>query len=162
MATNSMARGRGNWLKASFLASSSGGCWLRDEKGEPILSDGVIPETSSVFPSSLVPARQSTSLDPVTVDVRKAVDSPMHHLKPVNSIPTTPKNFGLAHVQSASDENMEVDLQDDRKRRRKGVLAMALDSTGKALITTDDYSSGLDKNSSSVIDLVKSIEQAHQ
>ena len=47
----------GNWLKASFQASSSGGGWLRDEKGEPIHSDGVIPKTSSVFPGSLVPAR---------------------------------------------------------------------------------------------------------
>ena len=65
-------------------------------------------------------------------------------------------------MQSASDENMEVDLQDDRKRRREGVLAMALDSTGKALITTDDYSSCLDKKSSSVIDLAKSIKQARQ
>ena len=44
------------------------------------------------------------------VDVRKAFDSPMHNLQPINSIPTTPKNFGLVHVQSASDENMEVDL----------------------------------------------------
>ena len=80
MATDSMARGWGNWLKASFRASSSGGGWLRDKKGEPILSNGVISETSSVFPGSLVPSRQSTSLDPVTVDVMKALDSPMHHL----------------------------------------------------------------------------------
>ena len=110
MALDSMARGWGNWLKASFRASSSGGGWLRDEKGEPIHSDGVIMETSSVFPGSLVLASQSTSSDLVTVDVRKALDSPAHHLQPINSIPTTPKNSGLAHVQSASDENMEVDL----------------------------------------------------
>ena len=55
---------------------------------------------------------------------------------------------------------MEVDLQNDRKRRREGVLAMALDSSGKALVTTNDSPSGLDKNSSSVIDLAKSVEQA--
>ena len=57
---------------------------------------------------------------------------------------------------------MKVDLQDDRKHRREGVLAMDLDSTGKALVTTDDSSSGLDEDSHSIIDLVKSIEQAHQ
>ena len=99
-----------------------------------------------------------TSLDLITVDVRKALDSSMHHLQRVNSIPTTPKNSGLAHVQSASDENMEVNLQDDRKRRREGVLAMALDSSRKALVTTDDFPSGLDKDSSSVIDMMKSVE----
>ena len=69
---------------------------------------------------------------------------------------TTPKNSGMVHVQSALDENMEVDLPDDRKRRREGVLAMALDSSRKALATTDDSPSGLDKDSSSVIDLAKS------
>ena len=53
---------------------------------------------------------------------------------------------------------MEVDLQDDRKRRHEGVLAMALDSSGKALVTTDDSPSSLDKDSSSVIDLAKSAE----
>ena len=53
---------------------------------------------------------------------------------------------------------MEVDLQDDRKCRREGVLAMALDSTRKALVTTDDSSSGLDTDSSSIIDLAKSAE----
>ena len=95
----------------------------------------MIPETSSVFPSSLVLARQSTSSYPVTVDVRKTLDSPAHHFQPINSIPTTPKNYGLAHVQLASNENIEVDLQDDRKCRREGVLAMALDSSGKALIS---------------------------
>ena len=42
MATNSMASGWGNWLKASFRASFSGGGWLRDEKGEPIQSDDLI------------------------------------------------------------------------------------------------------------------------
>ena len=42
----------------------------------------------------------------------------------------------------------------------KGVLAMALHSTGKALVTTDDSSSSLDKDSSSVIDLAKPTEQA--
>ena len=57
---------------------------------------------------------------------------------------------------------MEVDLQDDRKCRCEGVLAMALDSTGKALVTIDDSSFGLDKDSSSNIDLMKSIEQACQ
>ena len=80
MAIDSMAREWGNWLKSSFRASSSGGSWLRDEKGEPIHSDSVISETSSVFPGSLVPARQSTSSDLVTMDVRKALDSPVHHL----------------------------------------------------------------------------------
>ena len=65
-------------------------------------------------------------------------------------------------MQLASDENMEVDLQDDGKRRHEGVLAMALDSSGKALVTTDDSPSGLDKDSSSVFDLAKSVEQAHQ
>ena len=160
MAIDSMARGWGNWLKASFRASSSGGGWLRDEKGEPIHSTSAIPETSSVFSSSLVPARQSTSSDLVTVDVRKALESPVHHLQPIKSISTTPKNFGLAHVQLASDENMEVDLQDDRKRRREGVLAMALDSLGKALVTIDDSPTSLDKDSSSVFDLAKSTEQA--
>ena len=80
MAIDSMARGWGNWLKASFRATSSGGGWLRDKKGDPIHSDGVISGTSSVFLGSLVPARQSTSLDLVTADVRKALDSPMHHL----------------------------------------------------------------------------------
>ena len=104
MAIDSMPRGWGNWLKASFQASSSGGGWLRDEKGESIHSNVVIPETSSVFSGSLVPARQSTSSDFVTVDVRKALESPVHHLQPINSISTTPKNFGLAHVQLASDE----------------------------------------------------------
>ena len=162
MAIDSMARGWGNWLKASFRASSSGGGWLWDKKGEPIHSNGVIPKTSSVFPGSLVPARQSTSSDLVTVDVRKALDNPVHHLQPINSIPTTPKNSGLAHVQSSSNENMEVDLQDDRKRRREGVLARALDSSGKALFTTDDSPFGLDKDLSSIIDLVKSAEQACQ
>ena len=93
-----MAHGWGNWLKASFRASSSGGGWLRDEKGEPIHSDGVIPKTSSVFPGSLVLARQPTSLDLVTMDVRKALDSLVHHFHPINSIPTTSKNSGLAHV----------------------------------------------------------------
>ena len=34
MAIDSMARGWGNWLKAYFRASSFGGGWLRDEKGE--------------------------------------------------------------------------------------------------------------------------------
>ena len=154
----SMAREWASWLKASFRASFSGGGWLRDEKGEPIHSDGVIPKTSSIFPGSLVLARQSTSSDPVTVGVRKALDSPVHHLQPIHSIPTTPKNSGLAHVQLASDENMEVDLQDDRKRRREGVLAVALDSSGKDLVTTDDAPSGLDKDSSSVFDLAKSAE----
>ena len=48
---------------------------------------------------------------------------------------------------------MEVDLQDDRKRRHEGVLAMALDSSGKALVTTDDSPFSLDKDSSSVFDL---------
>ena len=86
----------------------------------------------------------------------------MHHLQPINSILNTPKNSGLTHVQLASDENMEVDLQDDRKRRCEGVLAMALDSSGKALVTTDDSPSGLDKDSSSVFDLAKSAEQARQ
>ena len=57
---------------------------------------------------------------------------------------------------------MEVDLQDDRKRRREGVLAMALDSSGKALVITDDSPSGLDIDPSSVIDLAKSAGQAHQ
>ena len=76
--------------------------------------------------------------------------------------PTTPKNSGLSHVQLASDENMEVDLQDDRKRRREGVLAMALDSSGKVLVTTDDSPFGLDKDSFSVFDLAKSAEQARQ
>ena len=149
-------------MKTSFRASSSSEGWLRDEKGEPIHSDGVIPETSSVFPSSLVPTRQPTSSDLVIVDVRKALDSPVHHLQPINSILTTSKNSGLAHVQSASDENMEVDLQDDRKRRREGVLAMALNSSRKALVTTDDSPSGLDKDLSSVINLAKSAEQARQ
>ena len=163
MAIDSMARRCGNWLKASFQASSSGGGWLWDEKGKPIHSDGVIPKTSSVFLGSLVPARQSTSSDLVMVDVMKELDSPVHHLQPINSIPTTPKNSNLAHVQSASNENMEVDLQVDRKRRRDSVLAMALDSSRKALVTTDDSPSGLDKDSSSVIDLAKSAKQArHQ
>ena len=98
MAIDSMARGWGNWLKASFRASSSGGGWLQDERGEPIYSDGVIPETASVFPGSLIPARQSTSSNLVTVDVRKALDSSVHHLQPINSIPTTLNNSGLAHV----------------------------------------------------------------
>ena len=129
---------------------------------EPIHSDSVISETLSVFLSSLAQARQSTSSDLVTVDVRKALDSPVHHLQPINYIPTTPKNSGLVHVQSASDENMEVDLQDDRKRRREGVLAMALDSSGKALVTTDDSPSGLDIDPSLVIDLAKSVGQARQ
>ena len=71
---------------------------------------------------------------------------------------TTPKNSGMVHVQSALDENLEVDLPDDRKRRRESVLAMALDSSRKALVTTDDSPSGLDKDSSSVIDLAKSAE----
>ena len=53
---------------------------------------------------------------------------------------------------------MEVDLQDDRKRRREGVLAMALDSSGKALVTINDSPSGLDKDSSSVFDLAKFAE----
>ena len=96
------------------------------------------------------------------MDVRKALDSLMHHLKPINSISTTPKNYGLLHVQSALNGNMEVDLQDDRKHRREGVLAMALDSTGKALVTTNYSSSSLDNDSSSIIDLAKSAEQAHQ
>ena len=135
---------------------------MRDEKGEPIHFDGVIPKTLSVFPGSLVSVRQSTSLDLVTVDVRKALDSPVHHLQPINSISTTPKNSGLVHVQLASNENMEVDLQDDRKRRREGVLAMALDSSGKDLVTTNDSPSGLDKDSSSAFDLAKSVEQARQ
>ena len=156
MAIDSMARGWGNWLKASFRASSSSGGWLRDEKGEPIHSNGVILKTSSVFLGSLVPTKQSTSSDLVTVDVRKALDSPMHQLQHINSIPTTPKNSSLAHVQLASDENTKVDLQDDRKRRHEGVLAMALDSSGKALVTTNDSPSGLDKDSSLVFDLVKS------
>ena len=39
---------------------------------------------------------------------------------------------------------------------------MALDSMGKALVTTYDSSSGLDKDSSSVIDLAMSAEQARQ
>ena len=156
-----MARGWGNWLKASFRASSSSGGWLRDEKGEPIHSDGVIPETSSVFPGSLVLARSSTNSDLITVDVRKALDSPCIICN-LNSIPTTPKNSGLAHVQSALDENMEVDLQDDRKRRREGVLAMALDSSRKALVTIDDSPFGLDKDSSSVIDLENFAEQVRQ
>ena len=99
MAIDSMARGWGNWLKASFRASSFGGGWLRDEKGEPIHSDSVISETLSVFLGSLAQARQSTSSNLVTVDVRKALDSPVHHLQPINYIPTTPKNSGLAHVQ---------------------------------------------------------------
>ena len=162
MAIDSMARGWGNWLKASFRATSSGGGWLRDKKGDPIHSDGVISGTSSVFLGSLDPARQSTSLDLVTADVRKALDSPMHHLQAINSIPTTHENSGLAHVQLTSNENMEVDLQDDRKRRHEGVLAMALDSSRKALVTIDDSPSGLDKDSSSVFDLAKSVEQAHQ
>ena len=106
----------------------------------------MIPETSSVFTDSLVLTRQSTSSDPVTMDVRKALDSLVLHLQPINSIPTTPKNFGLAHVLSTSDENMEVELQDDRKRRHESVSAMALDLTGKALVTIDDSSSGLDKD----------------
>ena len=55
-----------------------------------------------------------------------------------------------------------MDLQDDRKRRLEGVLAMALDSTGKGLVTMDDSSYGLDKDLSSVIDQAKSIEQARQ
>ena len=57
MAIDSMAHGWGNWLKASFRAPSSGGGWLRDEKGEPIHFDGLISETSSVFSGSLVPSR---------------------------------------------------------------------------------------------------------
>ena len=96
------------------------------------------------------------------MDVSKSLVSLVHHLQPKNSIPNTPKNSVLAHVLPASDENMEVDLQDDRKRRREGVLAMALDSTGKALVTTDDSSSSLDKDSSSIIDLAKSTKQARQ
>ena len=72
------------------------------------------------------------------------LDSLVHHLQPINSIPTTPKKSGLAHVQLALDENMEVDLQDDRKHRREGVLAMALDSKRKALVTTNDSPSSLD------------------
>ena len=122
----------------------------------------MILETSSVFSGSLVLVRQSTSSDLETVDVRKALDSPVHHLQPINSIPTTPKNSSLAHVQLASDENIEVDLQDDRKHRREGVLAMALDSLRKALVTTNDSPSGLDKDSSSVFDLAKSEKQARQ
>ena len=55
---------------------------------------------------------------------------------------------------------MEVDLIDNRKRRHEGVLAMALDSMGKALVTIDDSFFGLDKDSSSFINLVKSVEQA--
>ena len=98
----------------------------------------MIPETSSVFSGSLVPARKSTSSNLVTVDVRKVIDSLVHHLQPINSIPTTLKNSGLAHVQSASDENIEVDLQDDRKHRCEDVLAMALDSMGKVIVATDD------------------------
>ena len=98
----------------------------------------MIPETSSVFSGSLVPPRKSTSSDLVTVDVRKVIDSLVHHLQPINSIPTTPKNSSLAHVQSTSDENIEVDLQDDRKHRREDVLAMALDSMGKVIVATDD------------------------
>ena len=82
----------------------------------------MILETSSVFPGSLVPIGQSTSSDPITMDVRKALDSLVHHLQLINSIPTTPKNLGLVHVQSASNENMEVDLQDDRKCGREGCL----------------------------------------
>ena len=39
---------------------------------------------------------------------------------------------------------------------------MALDSSGKALVTIDDSSSGLDKDSSLVFDLAKSAEQARQ
>ena len=119
MAIDSMARGWGNRLKASFRPFSFGGGWLQDEKGEPIHSDSVILETSSVFSGSFVLVRQPTSSDLETVDVRKALDRPVHHLQPINSIPTTPKNSSLAHVQLASDENMEVDLQDDRKRRRE-------------------------------------------
>ena len=45
MTIDSMARGWGNWLKASFQATSYGGGWLRDEKGELIHSNGLIPET---------------------------------------------------------------------------------------------------------------------
>ena len=60
------------------------------------------------------------------------------------------------------NENMKVDLQDDRKLRREGVLAMALDYSGKALVTPDDSPFGLDKDSSSIIDLTKSVEQARQ
>ena len=44
----------------------------------------------------------------------------------------------------------------------RGVLAMALDSLRKALVTTDDSPSGLDKDSSSVFDLAKSAKQARQ
>ena len=39
---------------------------------------------------------------------------------------------------------------------------MALDYSGKALVTIDDSPSCLDKYSSSVIDLAKSVEQARQ
>ena len=96
MATYSMSRGWGNWLKAFFRASFSGEGWLWDEKGEPIPSDGVIPETLSVFLGSLAPARQSSSSDPVTMDVRKSLASLVYHLQPKNSIPTTPMN-SVAH-----------------------------------------------------------------
>ena len=65
-------------------------------------------------------------------------------------------------MQLASNENMEVDLQDDRKCRREGVLAMALYSSGKALVTTDDSPYGLDEDSSSVFDMAKFVEQARQ
>ena len=39
---------------------------------------------------------------------------------------------------------------------------MALDSLRKALVTIDDFPCGLDKDSSLVIDLTKSTEQACQ
>ena len=39
---------------------------------------------------------------------------------------------------------------------------MALDYSGKDLVTIDDSPSGLDKDSSSVIDLAMSVEQGRQ
>ena len=57
---------------------------------------------------------------------------------------------------------MEVDLQNDRKSRCEGVLAMALNSSRKALVTTDDSPFCLDKDSSLVIDLAKFAEQVRQ